>query len=64
MGVRSDYRRIFWAFAWPKLRRGEIDTVIQVGLVARHLIAFARQATAGEASASHYSMKVQERRAA
>jgi radical SAM superfamily enzyme YgiQ (UPF0313 family) len=64
IGVRSDYRRIFWAFAWPKLRRGEIDTVIQVGLVARHLIAFARQATAGEASASHYSMKVQERRAA
>lgn len=62
IGVRSDYRGIFWAFAWPKMKRGEIETVIQVGLVTRHLIAFAREAASGEASASHYSDKVQERR--
>jgi hypothetical protein len=55
VGVLSDYRREFWAFAWPRLRRGEIEPVIQVGLVSRHLIRFARQASAGAMAASHYS---------
>ena len=48
VGVLSDYRREFWAFAWPRLRRGEIEPVIQVGLVSRHLIRFAREAASGE----------------
>jgi radical SAM superfamily enzyme YgiQ (UPF0313 family) len=61
IGVKSDYRRVFWAFAWPKLKRGDIDTVIQVGLTTRHLITFARKATSGEANASHYSAKLRER---
>jgi hypothetical protein len=47
IGVRSDYRREFWRFACPKLTRGEIETVIRAGLVSRHLIRFARQASAG-----------------
>ncbi len=60
LGVRSDYRAVFWRFAWPKLRRGEIETVIQAGLVSRHLIAFAREAASGRAAASHYASKLKE----
>ena len=59
-GVQSDYRREFWAFAWPKLKRGEIEWVIQVGLVSRHLIRFAREASSGVTNASHYSAKLRD----
>jgi hypothetical protein len=60
VGVLSDYRGDFWRFAWPKLKRGQILPVIQVGLVAHHLITFARQAAAGAMNASHYSAKLRE----
>jgi radical SAM superfamily enzyme YgiQ (UPF0313 family) len=60
VGVRGDYRRAFWAFAWPKLRRGEIEPVIQAGLISRHLIAFAREASSGAMNASHYSAKLRD----
>ena len=58
MGVLADYRRAFWAFAWPRLKAGEIEETISVCIVARHLIAYARKACAGELNASHYSLKV------
>jgi radical SAM superfamily enzyme YgiQ (UPF0313 family) len=57
-GVLSDYRLQFWAFAWPRIKRGDIERVIQVGLVSRHLISFARQASSGRANASYYSTKL------
>jgi hopanoid C-2 methylase len=60
VGVRSDYRREFWAFAWPKLKRGQIEPVIQAGLVSRHLIRFAREASSGAMNASYYSAKLRE----
>ncbi len=60
VGVRSDYRRAFWAFAWPKLKRGQIEPVIQAGLVSRHLIRFAREAASGAMNASHYSAKLRD----
>ena len=60
VGARSDYRAQFWRFAWPKLRRGQIEPVIRVGLVAHHLIAFARKAAAGTMNASHYSARVRD----
>ena len=60
VGVRSDYRREFWKFAWPKLKRGEIEPVIQAGLISRHLIRFAREASSGAANASHYSTKLRQ----
>jgi len=60
VGVRADYRREFWRFAWPRLVRGDIECVIAVGLVAHHLIVFAREAVAGRRNASHYSAKLQE----
>ena len=60
VGVRSDYRWEFWKFAWPKLKRGQIEPVIEVGLVSRHLIRFAREASSGVMNASHYSAKLRD----
>lgn len=60
VGLISDYRASFWRYAGPRIRRGEIEPVIQAGLVSRHLIKFAREAAQGRANASHYSSKVRE----
>jgi hopanoid C-2 methylase len=57
IGVRGDYRRVFWAFTLPRLIRGQIEPIIAVSLVAHHLIMFARDATSGRGNASHYSAK-------
>jgi radical SAM superfamily enzyme YgiQ (UPF0313 family) len=59
-GVRSDYRREFWKFAWPRLVRGDLERIIRVGLVAHHMILSARDAAAGRQAASHYSSKPAE----
>ena len=64
LGVRADYRREFWEFAWPRLRAGDIEPVISVGLVAHHLILFARDASGGRQTASYYSPCGSRRRAA
>jgi hypothetical protein len=60
VGVMSDYRREFWKFAWPRLKIGDIERVISVGLVAHHLILFARDASGGQQNASYYSTKLRE----
>lgn len=53
-GVRSDYRRTFWKMAAPRLRSGRIEEVIHIGLVAHHLILFARECAAEAAEQSFY----------
>ncbi|EQD51645.1 radical SAM domain-containing protein, partial [mine drainage metagenome] len=58
VGIASDYRATFWRTAWPLLRRGRVEEVIHVGLVAHHLISFAREAVAGRQNASYYSPRV------
>ncbi len=60
VGVVGDYRREFWSFAWRRLRKGEIDTLIMVEIVAHHLILFAREASSGRRDASHYSFRPRE----
>ncbi len=60
VGVRGDYRAEFWRFAIPRLIRGDIECLIAVGLVAHHLVVFAREAVAGRHNASHYSDKLAE----
>jgi radical SAM superfamily enzyme YgiQ (UPF0313 family) len=60
VGVRGDYRHDFWTFAWARLRRGEIEALIMVGLIAHHLILFAREASSGRRDASHYTFKPRE----
>ena len=51
---------MFWRFALARLRRGEIEYLIQVTLLAHHLILFAREASAGRRDASNYSFKPSE----
>jgi hypothetical protein len=57
-GMQSPYRREFWRFAWPLLRKGDIERVVAVGMVAHHLIMFAREAVSGRQNASFYSRKL------
>ena len=61
VGVRGDYRRAFWRFAWARLRHGDIQGLIMVSLVAHHLILFARETSSGQRDASHYAFKPRER---
>jgi radical SAM superfamily enzyme YgiQ (UPF0313 family) len=55
VGLRSDYRHVFWRMAKPALKTGDIETVIHVSLVSHHMIAHAREAEAGFQNASFYS---------
>jgi radical SAM superfamily enzyme YgiQ (UPF0313 family) len=58
VGIRGDYRLVFWKFALRRLVRGEIEQLLSVSLCAHHLIMFARDACAGRSNASHYSAKM------
>jgi hopanoid C-2 methylase len=60
VGLKSHYRRVFWRFAWPRLKIGDIERVIAVGMVAHHLITFAEEAAAGRENASFYSRKLRD----
>jgi len=60
VGVRGDYRREFWRFAWKRLWAREIMTLISATLVAHHLIVFSREASRGRQNASHYSPKLRQ----
>jgi radical SAM superfamily enzyme YgiQ (UPF0313 family) len=65
VGVLSDYRATFWRNAGPLLRAGRVEDVIHIGVVAHHLITFARSAAAGRQNASFYSERARaERKAA
>jgi radical SAM superfamily enzyme YgiQ (UPF0313 family) len=64
VGVRADYRRTFWKMALPLLRAGRVEELIHVGLVAHHLIAFARDAVSGHQNASFYSAAIKPARGA
>jgi radical SAM superfamily enzyme YgiQ (UPF0313 family) len=60
IGIRGNYRGVFWKFALKRLRNGEIEELIMVGLIAHHLILFAREASSGRRDASHYTFKPRE----
>jgi hopanoid C-2 methylase len=62
VGVKSDYRRVFWRAARHALRRGRIDAVLSMGFMAYHLIHFTREALRGDQNASFYSTKEYRRR--
>ena len=57
-GIASTYRKAFWRFAWPLIKTGDIERVVAVGVVAHHLITFAREAASGKQNASFYSRKL------
>ena len=58
VGIRGDYRRIFWRFAGRALRAGRVAELIAVALVAHHMIRFARECTEGRQNASFYADRV------
>lgn len=60
VGVFSHYRRTFWKMAKPALKAGQIQQVINVGLIAHHLINFTRECAKGIESASFYSQRVRK----
>jgi hypothetical protein len=61
VGVLSDYRRPFWRAARRGLRRGQVDAVLAMGLVAHHLIQFSREALRGDQNASFYATRGRSR---
>ena len=58
VGVKGDYRLVFWKFALPLLLRGKVEALLNYCLPAHHLIMFARDACSGRGNASHYSAKL------
>jgi radical SAM superfamily enzyme YgiQ (UPF0313 family) len=60
VGVLGDYKKVFWKFAFGRLRRGDIEGLIGSSMIAHHLIVFARAATSGQQSASNYSIRLRE----
>ncbi len=61
IGMFGDYRATFWRMAKPALKSGNIETLIHIGLVAHHLIKFARECGEGDESASFYSQKIRQK---
>jgi radical SAM superfamily enzyme YgiQ (UPF0313 family) len=57
VGIRSDYRRLFWKMAWTELKQGNVETMFQVAMVAHHLITYARECTQGKMQSSNYSVR-------
>jgi radical SAM superfamily enzyme YgiQ (UPF0313 family) len=58
LGVRGDYKRVFWKFAIPRLIRFQVEAILTVSISAHHLIMFARDAAEGRSNASNYSTKL------
>jgi radical SAM superfamily enzyme YgiQ (UPF0313 family) len=57
VGLRSDYRRQFWRMFWILIRRGELELIFHISIVAHHLIAYTREALQGKGQASNYSLQ-------
>jgi radical SAM superfamily enzyme YgiQ (UPF0313 family) len=57
VGIRSDYRKLFWKMAWHELKQGNVETVFQVAMVAHHLITYSRECTQGKMQSSNYSVR-------
>jgi radical SAM superfamily enzyme YgiQ (UPF0313 family) len=57
-GLRSNYRAEFWSMFWTQLRQGQIENIFQIGMVAHHLINYARDCIAGRTHASNYAKRI------
>jgi radical SAM superfamily enzyme YgiQ (UPF0313 family) len=55
VGIRGDYRRTFWRFAGPALRRGQLEELIHTAVISHHLIEFTRQCARGARESSFYA---------
>ncbi len=59
IGMKGDYREVFWRTALPLLLRGRIEEVIHIGVVAHHLIQFANECdrSGGDAEVCFYASR-------
>lgn len=57
VGICSDYRAYFWKMAWTELKRGNIEAIFQIAMVAHHLITYSRECTQGKMQSSNYSIR-------
>jgi radical SAM superfamily enzyme YgiQ (UPF0313 family) len=58
VGIRSDYRNIFWKMFRTQLRQGFIENIFQIALVAHHLIEYTRDTVAGRIHACHFAPRI------
>ena len=61
VGLRSDYRRVFWHMGAKQMRQGHFETFFQVAMVGYHLITYARECLEGKLQPSNYSKRVSGR---
>ena len=54
VGIRSDYRGVFWRFAWPWLLRGELGMVAGATILSYHQIRYGRELASGQQNLSTY----------
>ena len=59
-GICGGYRREFWRMFRAQLRRGNLEDIIQITLVAHHLITYAQACTQGKMQSSNYSSRTVE----
>ena len=57
VGLKSDYRRLFWEMAWRELKQAHVEDVFAIAIVAHHLITYARECTGGKMQSSNYSIR-------
>ncbi|MDR3556317.1 MAG: B12-binding domain-containing radical SAM protein [Syntrophobacteraceae bacterium] len=58
VGIRSDYRRVFWRMFRNQLRQGLIENIFQIALVGHHLIMYSRDTVAGRIHACHFAPRI------
>ncbi|MGA2227895.1 MAG: B12-binding domain-containing radical SAM protein [Syntrophobacteraceae bacterium] len=61
VGICSDYRSVFWRMFRTQLRRGLIENIFQIALVAHHLILYSRGTVAGRIHACHFAPRIRPR---
>ncbi len=54
-GVTGSYRHAFWKMAKPRIKKGEVEHLLNTGLLAHHLIEYTRDCSSGMEFASFYS---------
>ncbi|MDZ4816322.1 MAG: B12-binding domain-containing radical SAM protein [Verrucomicrobiota bacterium] len=60
VGIKADYRRLFWKMFWENLKTGQIESIFHISMISHHLITYARECTRGSMQASNYSHRVVE----
>ena len=55
VGMRGEYRRVFWEVARPLLAQGRIEEIVHLAVVSHHLIRFSRECVRGSIEASFFN---------